>query len=1140
MNKILNTIPTIVFLFLLAFGTAFSQSTDDLKLMIPAGHNKYISQLALSGDERLLASMSDEGFKIWDVASGAELITVPISTANGNMPFRIGNTPHIGMISRGVVSVLDGKTLKTRRVVDLTEFMTPVAVTTDLQGKFAYLGGHNYNGGKAVVLQINLATGAQKTLLEVPQSRTTLSNVSASFPFAFQKLSLSPDGSKLSASLSYYAGVADKIGYNVVFINTLSGQVEKQLDVPGNQTFIFLSNTRLAHFGAYFMKEGQGETDLKNSIPRLVSYPEMRVLKTLSTPTIAAYTAGNYGHTQINSGDLSYANILFNETFKRVVRIDFNKGEVNTEPIATALNEGKDFRHVQLLSNLSTTVTTYPPLKIAVLNLRTDTWKTFGAGRAMDMYHLHANPKRKMIATTTSGSSKTGTVQVIDMKPDGTRVYNYNQSAWSGAVWSPDGEKAVFYNSIEYSYGLIDANALQNEPRMFSNAGQASGSYITWSPDSKMFAHHGGNGIKFIDASNMRLIRRVDGDTRFANMGARHPGAFSSDGSVFAAYILRPSLADGNKSEKWVVCYQVKTGAKLWEKKIEESLYGIAFDAGNKTVSGLLNNTLRVFDAATGNTVREQAIPASGPVTFIGQNPDGRTMLFFGSGKLQIFDRSQFRFTDQFNGPNIGASNGHFMPDQDFVFFKDKVNGLRLVDLKRKAEVANLVTFMDSDDYGVINSQNYFEGSQGALGMMYFVKGSTTVPLQSLFEQLYTPRLLNRIFERSEPGPPVINVNTLKSPPLVQLKYKTGHRGLIVDDDEAPTTNELSTPQVTVTVTASAPNDKVAEIRLFHNGKLVSPNTRNLVVGDDDQEENVAYEITLQPGENAFSAISINTQRTESIPARLSLNYKPAQSAPTTVKTPTTTLHLVVVGINQYKNTRYNLNYAVADAKGFEEKIKRNCGRIINECKTHYISDTEATKDKIVNTMREIAGTAQAQDMLVFYYAGHGVMSESAKPDFFLVPHDVTQLYGNDAGLAGKGISSTELQNLSVAIKAQKQLFILDACQSAGALQGIAMRGAAEEKAIAQLARSTGTHWLTASGSDQFASEFDKLGHGAFTYVLLNGLSGEAALQNGSITVNSLKAYIEAKVPEVTEQYKGTAQYPASYGYGQDFPIGIK
>ena len=75
-------------------------------------------------------------------------------------------------------------------------------------------------------------------------------------------------------------------------------------------------------------------------------------------------------------------------------------------------------------------------------------------------------------------------------------------------------------------------------------------------------------------------------------------------------------------------------------------------------------------------------------------------------------------------------------------------------------------------------------------------------------------------------------------------------------------------------------------------------------------------------------------------------------------------------------------------------------------------------------------------------------------------------------------------------IPAQKQLFILDACQSAGALEIVANRGAAEEKAIAQLARSTGSHWLTSAGSDQFASEFGTLGHGVFTYALLQGLQG--------------------------------------------------
>ena len=138
-------------------------------------------------------------------------------------------------------------------------------------------------------------------------------------------------------------------------------------------------------------------------------------------------------------------------------------------------------------------------------------------------------------------------------------------------------------------------------------------------------------------------------------------------------------------------------------------------------------------------------------------------------------------------------------------------------------------------------------------------------------------------------------------------------------------------------------------------------------------------------------------------------------------------------------------------------------------------------------------------------------------------------------------MSANQLQQFSKDIKAQKQLFILDACQSAGALETLAAaRGAAEEKAISQLARSTGTHWLTASGSEQFASEFTQLGHGAFTFVLLEALSGKADLGGDKkITVKELDAYIQEQVPEVTAKYKGTPQYPASYGFGNDFPIGV-
>jgi hypothetical protein len=41
------------------------------------------------------------------------------------------------------------------------------------------------------------------------------------------------------------------------------------------------------------------------------------------------------------------------------------------------------------------------------------------------------------------------------------------------------------------------------------------------------------------------------------------------------------------------------------------------------------------------------------------------------------------------------------------------------------------------------------------------------------------------------------------------------------------------------------------------------------------------------------------------------------------------------------------------------------------------------------------------------------------------------------------------------------------------------------------------------------------------------------------ITVNGLKNYLQLGVPELMKKYSGTLQYPASYGFGNDFPVEI-
>jgi hypothetical protein len=62
-----------------------------------------------------------------------------------------------------------------------------------------------------------------------------------------------------------------------------------------------------------------------------------------------------------------------------------------------------------------------------------------------------------------------------------------------------------------------------------------------------------------------------------------------------------------------------------------------------------------------------------------------------------------------------------------------------------------------------------------------------------------------------------------------------------------------------------------------------------------------------------------------------------------------------------------------------------------------------------------------------------------------------------------------------------------------------------------------------------------------FTYVLLEGFKGAADRNNdGKVTVKEFDAYLQDQVPMLTQKHKGTPQYPSGYGFGQDFPIGLK
>ena len=447
-------------------------------------------------------------------------------------------------------------------------------------------------------------------------------------------------------------------------------------------------------------------------------------------------------------------------------------------------------------------------------------------------------------------------------------------------------------------------------------------------------------------------------------------------------------------------------------------------------------------------------------------------------------------------------------------------NGIvSLFSSKDRKIVADL--FFDGEDWAVVAKDGRIDGTAGAFKKLEWREYDSnnnlikTSSLDATVSNFFTPRLLYFLLNEEMPLENMLEEQLANTPTIKIIKPENN--------------SKVSNQELIITVKATSNGDPIKEILIYINGKLFNTGERGFI--KTESENTKTFTITLVQGKNIITARAVSKKNYESEADEITVFYEGVKK--------TANLHMFVIGIDKYKNPKYNLNYAVADATSFTEEIEKNSSEIFGTVNITFLKDADATKERILQEFENIKQQAKQEDVFIFYYAGHGVMSMDDKPEFHIIPYNVTKLYDYSEKLNANAISADELQTFSTELKAQKQMFVFDACQSGGMTEFLVARGAAEEKAIAQLARSTGTYWLTASNSEQYATEFAELGHGLFTYCVLLGLQGQAdgGDKDKKITVKELSSFLDDKVPELSRKYKGTPQYPNTYGMGMDFPI---
>ncbi|WP_193771519.1 caspase family protein [Candidatus Magnetaquicoccus inordinatus] len=694
----------------------------------------------------------------------------------------------------------------------------------------------------------------------------------------------------------------------------------------------------------------------------------------------------------------------------------------------------------------------------------------------------------------------------------------------SGAAAPPAESKAA-----KGAKGKVSKRAVTGKRQGIMVSGGADGAVLVWNlatgeEQQRLSGHSGAVTGVALSADGRRVISSGEDGTvkiwQVAN-GALELSIASGQGAVrsLAVHPKGDQLASGGEDGSLRI-WSVAGGNPLhnWQEG-SESVLSLAWSGdGQQLASGHKDGSLRIWSVSGGSRVLRDH---DGPVQGVAFSPSGDQVASVGQDKivrLWSLQSEQVRLRMEGHQQEIHAVA--FAPEGQHLLTASADQTARLWWLDGRNELARLVSLRSG--WAVVSPDGRFDGTldgdlEDRLDAIQWSGEGHSFALDGFLEKYYRPALLGHLLSprdsvqaeaASDSGAPNVSEGFFL-PPKVTIAEPA-----------------VSAKSVALQVEALDQGGGIAETRVYHNDKIIEPGKgrKEEAEGDGGKVEKITYNVELVDGENRFRVVSLSNDRIESEPSSVVVKHGAGVAE-------TPRLHLLVVGVNRYANPALNLNFAVPDAKGMLSFMMRSNVDIFKQVVTYEMYDGKATRSAISTNIGDLY-KVPAQDVVMLYFAGHG---KAMGDQWFFVPHELQGLDGS--AVQEQGISAHHFKEHVARIGAQKVILLFDACESGAAMQAFAEFGS--KRSMALLSRSTGIHIATATMGTQSASELTDLGHGVFTYALLEGMKGKADRKprDGQVSVSELLEFVQQYVPFLSQKYETSAMTPVVNSRGNNFSV---